>query len=1022
MNPPRIDNRSLPDLIEQMKEMVPYYTPEWRFSPDDPDPGTALFLIFAEMFQNNIERLNRVPLKNFIAFLNMLDVSQLSAKPAHAYVTFQLSVGTREPVLVRKGTQVSAKAQDGGDDIIFETDSAFMLTNATLVDLYQVSSQRDLIQRVDERLLNSEGNNDAAVALFEFRTDDNLQEHTLYFGHEDLFLLKGASVIELNLFNTQARYKQVTYGERLANGQHVEWLYGAADGWHLFDEVRAEGNRLLLKKKAPIEIVPQEINGITNRWIMCRVKPAKLDLVSPKNDELLLDGVQIKSESLAEDQGLVPEMLFFNDMQLDPAGCYPFGEFFAPYGLFYICNEEVFSKRNSWVTLQFTLKAIRNRLLHDDGPPINWKPIMKQSDLQRPKVFDISILNVLWEYWNGKSWVRLFHNSEYETIFYNPSETDAAEKTISFECPYDLQETFVNGQYSYWIRARVMQIENLYASNPYYLSPWMGNLRLNYEYGGRTYPVEACVTGNNLELLNRTGNVTTTPAVLFAPFYSLDSKHPALYFGFETPPVKGPIHMYVSVKQQKYAESELPIIEWEYLRQNGSTTEWATLKAIDETHGLSRSGTVQFVGPSDMVRGHLFQRDLYWLRVVNRDDKWERTSPKQPLPVLNGIHLNTTRATQQESIQWEEPQKVVHDTGDEYVLVKTPVYSEEVWVDETGRLTEGQIQALVEADDSKINIIRDAEGKILKLWIVWSPVEHFDDSGSEDRHYLINRASGRFQFGDGKQGKMLPNRGADKVRVNYKVIVGARGNVEAREITTLRKSIAFVNSVSNPEPSGGGCDIEPLENALRRGPQMIRHRNKAITAEDYEWLARQAHQDIAKVKCLPGMNVNLERQSGSITLAVLPKGGQAAMHFFPALKEEVEEYLLERAPSTIAFDGNIQVIEPAYLEVSILAHLVARDIDLIVPIELEAVEKLNRFLDPLTGNYDGQGWNIGQQLHPSVFYGLLKSIKGVNFVQKLSMSVTKIEDGQRREIAVEQMGDIPHGIVVNGRHTVVVDA
>ncbi|MGZ6505473.1 MAG: hypothetical protein ACXVDG_10720, partial [Tumebacillaceae bacterium] len=547
------------------------------------------------------------------------------------------------------GMQLAAKAADGGDDIIYETDSAFMLTNAALVDSYQVSTEQDLIQQVDDRLLSSEPGSEAAVALFEFGQGANLQEHVMYLGHEDLFLLKGASVVEVNLFHSKARYKQVHYGERLANGQQVEWLYSAADGWHLFDEVRAEDNRLLLKKQQPIEIAPLEVNGITNRWIMCRIKPAKLSLVSPKNEELLLDGVLVKSASLVDEhEGIPPELLFFNDMQLDSTGCYPFGEFFAPYGLFYICNEEVFSKKNARVTLQFSLKAIRNRLLDDDGPPIIWKPIMKQSDLQRPKVFDVSILNVLWEYWNGKSWVRLFNNAEYESIFYNPSEAEEMEKTIEFECPHDLQETYVNGQFSYWIRARVLQIENLYASNPFYLSPWMGNLRLNYEYGGRTYPVEACVTSNNLEQVNRTGNVTTTPPVLFEPFYSLDCKHPAFYLGFDTPPVKGPIHMYISVKQQKYTESELPIVEWEYLRQNGSSVEWATLKAIDETHGLTRSGTVQFVGPSDLVRSRLFERNLFWIRVVNRDDKWERKLSTQPLPVLNGIYLNTTRVTQQE--------------------------------------------------------------------------------------------------------------------------------------------------------------------------------------------------------------------------------------------------------------------------------------------------------------------------------------------------------------------------------------
>lgn len=69
MLPPIIDSRDLNALIQKMQEMYPYYTPEWRFSPEDPDPGTALFMIFARMFQETIKRFNRVPTKNYMAFL-----------------------------------------------------------------------------------------------------------------------------------------------------------------------------------------------------------------------------------------------------------------------------------------------------------------------------------------------------------------------------------------------------------------------------------------------------------------------------------------------------------------------------------------------------------------------------------------------------------------------------------------------------------------------------------------------------------------------------------------------------------------------------------------------------------------------------------------------------------------------------------------------------------------------------------------------------------------------------------------
>ena len=54
--------------------MIPNYVPEWRFNRNDPDPGTALFIIFSEMFQETIDRFNKVPLKNYLAFLNMLEI------------------------------------------------------------------------------------------------------------------------------------------------------------------------------------------------------------------------------------------------------------------------------------------------------------------------------------------------------------------------------------------------------------------------------------------------------------------------------------------------------------------------------------------------------------------------------------------------------------------------------------------------------------------------------------------------------------------------------------------------------------------------------------------------------------------------------------------------------------------------------------------------------------------------------------------------------------------------------------
>lgn len=38
----KIDKRGYEDILREIAELAKKYTPEWRFSPDDPDAGTAL--------------------------------------------------------------------------------------------------------------------------------------------------------------------------------------------------------------------------------------------------------------------------------------------------------------------------------------------------------------------------------------------------------------------------------------------------------------------------------------------------------------------------------------------------------------------------------------------------------------------------------------------------------------------------------------------------------------------------------------------------------------------------------------------------------------------------------------------------------------------------------------------------------------------------------------------------------------------------------------------------------------------
>ncbi|PWK11532.1 putative baseplate assembly protein [Tumebacillus permanentifrigoris] len=1015
MLPPPIDPRTLQDLIDHMKEMVPYYTPEWRFSPDDPDPGTALFYLFADMYLQNVDRMNRVPVKNMIAFLNLLDLQRLTARPARGYVTFTLSEGTPHPVLVPRGTEVAAKDEEGAP-VVFQTDHAMLVTPARIAETFLVSARQDRIVCLTERLAARE-----AVTIFDVTQGQDEQAHALYIGHHDLLWIDGMAEVEVQFFNSKERHLERTCGEWFADPERVEWRYLGAQGWEPFEEVTGDGNRLWLRKKRSVPFALDNVNGIENRWLRARLLPTS---VPQGSHPLLIDGLRLKTQSIDEQRrgGFAPELLFANDQEADPAGCFPFGEFLAPYSLLYLASDEAFSKKDSLIELSMRLKAIHRQLMPVEEPEVEWKLIMKDSDIPKaPKIYLASIRSVVWEYWNGKSWARLTNELGHEELFYRPLQ-EGIDVKVRFRCPDDLAETFVNGHFKRFIRVRVQSVDNLYTPNPVHLSPWVENVRLQYRYEPDvSFPAERLLADNNMQWSDGTPDLTANPPRLFLPFAPLDTGHPGLYLGFDAPPTKGPLHLYFSLRQQNGVEQNRPIVDWEYLRREGDRAEWATLKTVDETLDFTRSGAVQFVGPSDFTRASLFRRELFWIRAVNRDNRYDSPATDQKRPILQALHLNTVRVTQQETLRDESPKQVsLNDTEVEFQLAHAPVFSEEVWVDETGHVTERGVQELQEAG-IRTEVVRDVGGNLLKLWVHWQAVDHIGDASGQERVYRIDRTAGTIRFGDGRHGKRLPDGGSDRIRVHSNKIAGKKGNVPAAAIHQMQRSIAFVQSVTNAEPTAGGCDTEPLSKSLQRGPQTIRHRDRAVTAQDYEWLAREAYPDLAKVKTFAGYDGRMKRKSGCVTLAVLPSGGGPGLPFFPELKRQIEEYLQKRSATSIAMTGRVEVIEPAYLKISVFAELVVKSMDDVVPAEREAIEKLNHFLNPFTGNYDGKGWEIGQQIHASVLYGLLKSVVGINHVQKLSMTVHRITDGQAHEVRLEEVSHLPHGIVINGRHQIVVD-
>ena len=67
---PKIDTRTIEDILGEVRSLTPFYQPAWDARLEK-GPGAALLQVFAKMLEGLVKRLNEVPQRNFIEFLNI---------------------------------------------------------------------------------------------------------------------------------------------------------------------------------------------------------------------------------------------------------------------------------------------------------------------------------------------------------------------------------------------------------------------------------------------------------------------------------------------------------------------------------------------------------------------------------------------------------------------------------------------------------------------------------------------------------------------------------------------------------------------------------------------------------------------------------------------------------------------------------------------------------------------------------------------------------------------------------------
>ncbi|GHH79027.1 putative baseplate assembly protein [Streptomyces sulfonofaciens] len=311
-------------------------------------------------------------------------------------------------------------------------------------------------------------------------------------------------------------------------------------------------------------------------------------------------------------------------------------------------------------------------------------------------------------------------------------------------------------------------------------------------------------------------------------------------------------------------------------------------------------------------------------------------------------------------------------------------------------------------------------------WETWTPVEHFGASGPTDRHVVVDATTGEFAFppavreADGtlRTFGAVPAKGA-RIRVpRYRTGGGAAGNVARGAVSVLRSSVPYVARVQNREAARGGVDGESVANAKVRAPNVLRLQERAVTADDYELIARQAAPSVARVRCLPPADGG----AGAVRVLVVPdavadEGDRLRFEqLVPA--EQTLAAITARLDERRLVGTRLVVEPPAYQGVTVVARLVAApgEAD---RVREDALAALYRHLNPLVGGAAGGGWEFGRPVQYGEVFAVLQRVPGAGLVEEVRLFPADPITG-RRGGPVERVAVAPNALVFSYRHQVAV--
>jgi len=138
---PRLDDRTFQDIVDESKRRIHRLCPEWT-DHNVSDPGVALIELYAWMTEMILYRMNQVPDRLYIKFLELIGIELFGSASAATDLLFTLTAPQPERVPIPAGTEVSTEQVGDEEPIVFMTDKALDIVPPALMSCVTRSGEQ----------------------------------------------------------------------------------------------------------------------------------------------------------------------------------------------------------------------------------------------------------------------------------------------------------------------------------------------------------------------------------------------------------------------------------------------------------------------------------------------------------------------------------------------------------------------------------------------------------------------------------------------------------------------------------------------------------------------------------------------------------------------------------------------------------------------------------------------------------------------------------------------------------------